>query len=143
MKAFTKTRYLIKLSVIATAIVAAFIGGANSTTAHERDFYRPSAASEQTMALETELLDAYREVGALNLRLGYFDDAIRNFSQVIELEPNNASAYLSRGQALLEAGRREQARADWEQAAQLYQKQGDLETYQEIQESLQQLEDDN
>jgi tetratricopeptide (TPR) repeat protein len=54
------------------------------------------------------------------------EEAIASFSQAIQLDPNNAEAYLGRAHAQVLTGNRSAAVRDYEQAARLYRRQGDL-----------------
>ena len=128
-------KQLRKLPLIAVAAIVVILTSTDSSKAQERG--DPGAiANDEATSLQSDLVAAYQRSGNLYLRLGYPDDAVRNFSRVIEFEPNNASAYLERGKAYLELSQQKSGVADLETAAALYQEQGDLQTYQEIQEIL-------
>jgi len=57
--------------------------------------------------------------GIAYARQGDFDAAIADFDKAIELDTNNAKAYLLRGRAYFEIGERETAISDLERALEL------------------------
>lgn len=54
------------------------------------------------------------------------EEAIARFTQAIQLDPNNAEAYQGRAHAQVLTGNRSAAVRDYEQAAQLYRRRGDV-----------------
>jgi len=83
----------------------------------------------------------YNLRGIARVQVGNVNNAIADFSQAISLNPQAAAAYRNRGLAhLRRVGEEQQARADLQQAATLYQAQGKTEAYQQTLEQLQQLQ---
>ena len=58
-------------------------------------------------------------MGVVNLRKGYLDYAVNDFSQAIQLSPNNANAYYARGIAYTAKGESQYAIADFKKAVEL------------------------
>ena len=65
--------------------------------------------------------DAYSIRGSAYQRNGQFDQAISDFSQAIEINPNDAMLYYNRGNAYSEKGLHNQAISDYEKAIELNQ----------------------
>lgn len=155
MQALSKS-HVLKSGTAIILSIAALSGVCSSGTAQESNRVQPAevhqnqrldqsgdrgtSASSAVSSFQSALINAFLEVGNIYVQLGYPDDAIRSFSNVIEFEPDNASAYLNRGGAYLELGEREAGIADLEQAAALYQERGEIETYQEIQERINEVQ---
>jgi superkiller protein 3 len=69
--------------------------------------------------------------------LGKFSPAIAAYQKAIELEPNNASAYLNMGIAYARQNQTKAAIAALQKAKTLYQTEGNLEAVQQIEQMLQ------
>ncbi|MEH2272757.1 MAG: tetratricopeptide repeat protein, partial [Nostoc sp.] len=76
----------------------------------------------------------------LNYRQGNHKLAIADFNQALQINPNLADAYGSRGLAEYALGDRKNAINDLEQAASLFQQQGDTLRYKQTQALLQQIQ---
>lgn len=61
---------------------------------------------------DQELATKYYNRGVTHSRNGELKLAIENYTQAIELDPNNSDAYYSRGGAWLRLGETEKAKAD-------------------------------
>ena len=89
-----------------------------------------------------ELLKAmatsYYETGNSLMKEKNFQGAIEQYSQAIEYNSEYAEAYTNRAVAKAQLGDRSGAVADLQQAATLFQQQGNTEAYQQIQQALQQ-----
>jgi tetratricopeptide (TPR) repeat protein len=69
-------------------------------------------------------------------QLGNAQNAIADLNRAIETQPTNAEAYLIRGSFYVELKEKEKAIADLNRAAQLYQEQGNMQGYQQVQQLL-------
>ncbi|MHC5771474.1 MAG: tetratricopeptide repeat protein, partial [Nostoc sp.] len=76
----------------------------------------------------------------LNYRQGNHKLAIADFNQALQINPNLADAYGNRGLAEYALGDRKNAINDLEQAASLFQRQGDTLRYKQTQALLQQIQ---
>lgn len=65
-----------------------------------------------------------------------YDKAIKDFDQVISINPKYVEAYYNRGNAKYTLGKYEEARADWQRTLELANKQGNQELVQLIQKNL-------
>ncbi|MFW9259666.1 tetratricopeptide repeat-containing serine protease family protein [Nostoc sp. CALU 546] len=63
-------------------------------------------------------------------RLDNDEQAIKDYNQAIRIDPNYAKAYLLRGQSYYMLENNQEALANYQKAAQLYQQQGNIELYQ-------------
>ena len=61
---------------------------------------------------DQELATKYYNRGIAHSKKGELKLAIENYTQAIELDPNNSDAYYSRGGAFLRLGEREKAETD-------------------------------
>ena len=68
---------------------------------------------------DQELATKYYNRGIAHSRKGELKLAIENYTQAIELDPNNSDAYYSRGGAWLRLGEQDKAKADLETARNL------------------------
>jgi Flp pilus assembly protein TadD len=62
----------------------------------------------------------YSSRGLVLINLGKFEDAIADYSRVIQLNPNDAWAYHNRGLAFEKLGKLEEAGRDYSKANALY-----------------------
>ncbi len=65
-----------------------------------------------------------------------YDKAIKDFDQVISINPKYVEAYYNRENAKYTLGKYEEARADWQRTLELANKQGNQELVQLIQKNL-------
>lgn len=68
-----------------------------------------------------------------------YQKAIVDFSQILEIDSQNTLAYYNRGFVHEKLGNKLQAIADFKQAANLYQQQGNQEDYQEALQRIEKL----
>lgn len=77
-------------------------------------------ALNQAIQQEVEQSDrAYYLRGISHLKLGELDQAVEDYTKVIELDPENLRAYYDRGIANTQLGNYEQAVADYDRASEL------------------------
>ena len=108
------------------------------------DYYLDSGKVEQALADYTQIIainpqdvSAYKIRGRISTSSD--DTALADFNKVISLSPESADAYEYRGYLYEELEKIAEARKDLEKAASLYQQQGNMERYREIQYQLQEL----
>jgi tetratricopeptide (TPR) repeat protein len=94
----------------------------------------------QALKLKPDYADAYYNRGKARTAVGDAKGAIADFNQAIKLNPSLAEAYGNRGILHSQTGNKPAALADLQQAAQLFQKQGDRESYQQTLEFIQQVQ---
>ena len=83
---------------------------------------------------------AYYNRGLLYQNQKKWELALSNFNKAIQINPNYASAYNNRGLTYLRKVDKRKAITDLQQAAQLFQAQGDTKSYEMIQDLLKQLQ---
>ncbi len=125
-----------------TRLTGANLTGANLTGANLQEADLGGANFSQATLANTNLQEAQDlppRVGKASdfLRWAFADtqanqlgQAIENYTQAIDLQPNLAVAYLGRSSAYYEIGNYPAARHDSQQAAQMYLNLGDLQGYQ-------------
>ena len=88
-----------------------------------------------------EFASFYNGRGDLYHKLKQYDKAIADYTEAIAISFSSESAYSykSRGYTYQELGKIEEAKKDWEKAASLYQQEGNMKQYREIQQQLQKL----
>jgi tetratricopeptide (TPR) repeat protein len=83
-------------------------------------------------------------VWAVGLRQWVYDidfwGAIADYDQVIKLQPDDADAYFNRGLARYDLEDKQAAIADFRKASELYQKQGDMSSFEKALEQIQELQ---
>ena len=102
----------------------------------------PGAIADLTKAIELQpdYAQAYNLRGYARSQTQDIQGALDDYNKAIALQPDLASAYINRGVARYQMGDRQGGIADIEMAAQLYQEQGDTESYELAQEILRQLQ---
>ena len=93
----------------------------------------------KAIALDPQNADAYFKRGGLYQDLKQNDKAIADLVQTTKLNPQNAQAYVGLGLIYYELQDIPKTRENWEQAAALFEEQGQTELYQNLQGLLQQL----
>ncbi len=108
----------------------------------ERGDYQGAIDSlNQGLQLSPNSSKAYELRGLARAQLGDINNAITDFSEAISRNPQEAQAYRNRGLTRLKrVGDEQQALADLQQAATLYQAQGQTEAYQKTLERIQALQ---
>ncbi len=94
----------------------------------------------QALKLKPNYADAYYNRGKARTALSDARGAIADFTQAVHFNPKLAEAYGNRGLLYAETGNKQAALADLRQAAQLFQKQGDRDGYQQTLEFMQQVQ---
>lgn len=89
---------------------------------------------------QAELCRCLLQPGKARTALGDTKGAIADFNQAIKFDPALAEAYENRGILYSQTGNKPAALVDLRQAAQLFQKQGDRDSYQQTLEFIQQVQ---
>jgi len=84
---------------------------------------------------------AYYARGYVRLQLGDNKGAIQDYTQAININPNDAKAYYNRGLANSNLGDKFQAISDFQQAAKIYQQQSKNEDYQDALNRIRELQE--
>ena len=86
----------------------------------------------QALKLKPDYSLAYNQRGFVRYKLGDMQGAIEDYTQALKFKPDYSLAYTNRGNARYELGDMQGAIEDYTQAAELYQKQGNNESYQDV-----------
>jgi tetratricopeptide (TPR) repeat protein len=90
--------------------------------------------------LDPDNVDAYNFRGTMYFRLGEYEKALADYNQAMKIDPEYALLYFNRGYVKAELENIESAIADFEKGASLAKKQGDLNTYEQAQNIIEQLQ---
>ena len=93
----------------------------------------------QAIAIKPQFAEAYYNRGIAYTDLELYEQAIANYTQAIVIEPQFAEAYHSRGVVYSILGNLQQARQNLQQAANLFEQKNNLQSYQTVQQALQNL----
>lgn len=91
---------------------------------------------QSAIALDPDQSQAYYYQGLARYRLGYTQSAIAAFTEAIRRESDNTKAYYQRGLAHQDIQETPQAIADFQTAAFQYRDQGDMASYQRLQDHI-------
>lgn len=94
---------------------------------------------QQALHIDPQFASAYYYLGRVRYRLGYSQSALDAYSQAISFAPDYALAYYYRGLAHHDLKEYHPAITDWQQAAQLFEQQGDTNSYRLVQDTLNKL----
>ncbi|WP_341531444.1 tetratricopeptide repeat-containing serine protease family protein (plasmid) [Nostoc sp. UHCC 0302] len=83
----------------------------------------------QAIKINPNFAYAYKNRGTARDELGDKQGAIEDFNQAIKINPNYANAYFNRGFLRANLGDKQGAIADYQKAANLFQEQGDTNSY--------------
>jgi tetratricopeptide (TPR) repeat protein len=95
---------------------------------------------DQALRINPNYAYAYGSRGNARYELGDKQGAIDDYNQVLRINPNDALAYYNRGNARSDLGDNQGAIQDFQKAAELYQKQGNRNDYQDALDKIRQLE---
>ena len=100
-----------------------------------------AAIQDYTLSLSFKPRDAnvYVNRGLAFATADKASEAIADYTTALQIEPQNASAFHARAGVYLSLNNRAAARADLQQAATLYLRQGDLQSYRDLEDFMQQL----
>lgn len=91
-------------------------------------------------SLPKAMAEASYETGNSLMQKKDFQGAIQEYNQAIQIYPQYAEAYTNRAMAKAQLGDQSGAVADLQQAAALFQQQGNTQAYQQVQQLLQQAQ---
>ena len=103
---------------------------------------KQGAIDDYTLAIKfnPNLAQAYNNRGVVRYDLGDKPEAIDDYNLAIKFNPNNAQAYYNRGNARYDLGDKQAAISDLQQAANLFQEQGNLGAYQMTLENIRKIQ---
>jgi tetratricopeptide (TPR) repeat protein len=105
-----------------------------------KDFQKAIGDYTQAIRLDSSYTDAYFYRGIAFNAIKKPKEAIADYTQTIRLDPNYADAYYNRGLILVQLKDKKRALADFRKSAELYQKQGNKEYYQDAIDQIRALE---
>ncbi|NEO11260.1 MULTISPECIES: tetratricopeptide repeat protein [Moorena] len=91
--------------------------------------FKPRQQPKETNAQSANF---YYFRGISHVLVGRFQAAILELNEAIEIDPNHAAAYDNRGMCLRELGKHQEALANFQKSAEIYQKKGKTEDYHKI-----------
>ncbi|NJR21813.1 MAG: serine protease [Richelia sp. CSU_2_1] len=95
---------------------------------------------EQALKINPNYADAYNNRGWARYELGDKQGAIADYDRALKINPNFALAYYNRGNIRYELGDKQGAIADFQKAADLFQQQGNKNSYQDAINKIRELE---
>jgi tetratricopeptide (TPR) repeat protein/S1-C subfamily serine protease len=95
---------------------------------------------DKAVEINPKYTDAYNNRGNVYLALKEYQAAIVDYNKSIEINPNYAHSYRNLGLVLARLEKYKAAIVNYKKAAQLFQKQGNTERYQQVQQVLKELE---
>jgi tetratricopeptide (TPR) repeat protein len=103
---------------------------------------KQGAIDDYTLAIKINpnLAQAYNNRGVVRKELGDKQGAIDDFNLAIKFNPNDAEPYYNRGNARYDLGDKQAAISDLQQAANLFQEQGNLGAYQMTLENIRKIQ---
>ena len=78
-----------------------------------------SVKTETKVSVSTDNVQSLLDKGDKNIDAKKFDDAIKNYTDAIELDPNYSNAYNNRGALYFNTGEHEKGIADFKKAVEL------------------------
>ncbi|MEG4857774.1 tetratricopeptide repeat protein [Microcoleus sp. K1-B6] len=94
----------------------------------------------QALRINPNYVLAYNNRGLARFKLGDKQGAVADYNQALRIDPNHVNAYYNRGLARRGLGDKQGAIQDFQKAADLYQKQGDKDSYQKSIDHLKKLQ---
>ena len=110
-------RYTIIIGILAVIVVAVIFGNVSCTDQSSKD-YTQTIKSDSTDASYNKV-NVYNNRGLIYAALGQYQEAIHDYNQAIELDPNHLYAYNNRGVAYAALGQYQEAIHDYNQAIEL------------------------
>ncbi|WP_293132996.1 tetratricopeptide repeat protein [Microcoleus sp. bin38.metabat.b11b12b14.051] len=105
------------------------------------DFKGAVEAYDRAIELNPNYTIAYSNGGSIRYQLGDKQGALADFDRALKIDPNNASAYYNRGTTRSTLKDKQGAMQDFQKAADLFQKQGNTELYQNALNRIRELQD--
>lgn len=106
----------------------------------QEDFQGAIADFNKVIQLDPNRAEAYNYRGTSYFWLKDYQKAMADYNQAIRLAPNLALAYYNRAYVRLEMGDKQGAIADFQQGATLSKKEGDMMSYDQAQQMIQDLQ---
>ncbi|HYW18631.1 MAG TPA: tetratricopeptide repeat protein [Nodularia sp. (in: cyanobacteria)] len=114
---------------------------ARSRLEDHREDYDAIADYTAALRINPQLTKVYYLRGNTHTRLGYYQEAIADYTAALKINPHNAELYDFRGKVNARLGANRDAMADFQQAANLFQQQGNRELYEKALESLRRIQE--
>ena len=94
----------------------------------------------EAIRLDPSYANAYYNRGLLRDELGDKQGALADYNEAIRLDPNHANAYYNRARIRNEQRDKQGAINDFQKASELYQQQGDTDSYRDAQNAIIELQ---
>ncbi|ELS00405.1 TPR repeat-containing protein [Xenococcus sp. PCC 7305] len=94
----------------------------------------------EAISFNPKITEIYLSRGLIYYRLEEYNKAIADCTKGISVDPSSADAYVLRGLSYNDLGDEKKAIDDFQKAADLYQKQGDTQLYQEAMDTIRDLQ---
>ena len=94
----------------------------------------------EAIRLNPNYAEAYNNRGVIRYDQAYLESAIADYNEAIRLEPNYANAYYNRARSRNEQGDKQGAINDLQKASDLYQQQGNTDSYRDAQNEIRKLQ---
>lgn len=104
-----------------------------------KDYQGAISDYSQTILVEPDSPYPYRNRGVAKFALGDKQGAIDDFNKAINLKPDYELAYYNRGLVKKERSERQEALADFQKASELWQRQGNVELYNQSRDRIREL----
>jgi tetratricopeptide (TPR) repeat protein len=106
-----------------------------------RDMQGALADYDRALKIDPNFAEVYYSRDVARIQLKDMQGAIADFSEVIKIDPNDFKPYYNRGIARAELGDKQGAIADLQKAADLFQQQGDKNSYERTLNLIRQLQE--
>ncbi len=108
----------------------------------DRNQCNPSAEIDfnEAIRLNPNDAEAYNNRGAVRLQQGDIEGAIADYNEAIRLNPSYADAYYNLAKARSDQGDIQGAINDFQKASELYQQQGNTDSYRDAQNAIMELQ---
>ncbi len=120
-------------------LLEAYVGRCN-VRSDLGDYQGAIADCNQARKIKPNDADAYNNLGKARYGLGDYQGAIADYNQALKINPNYGYAYYGRGLARANLGDKQGGIADLQKAAEILQKEGDTQWYQNALQDIRRLQ---